>query len=367
MRVNLMIDGAEGAGKDGEAPFLSLRCLSKTFRRQGRVRRALQGVNLDFAPGGFTVILGPSGCGKSTLLSIIAGIIPPDEGQVLLAGRDITYLPMEKRRFGMVFQHYALFPHLSVAENIAYGLRAARWEKSARRARVAELLDMVRLEDYSRSLPAELSGGQQQRVALARAIALRPSLLLLDEPLSALDARVRGQLGGELLRIQRHTGLTAVMVTHDQEEAFSLADRIILLNEGRVEQEGSPQNVYDQPAGAFAAAFIGRMNFLRLPFHNPAIAPEAPPQRQTPYASFGIRYEDVLVRRPTEMTLREPYTLVGKVLRSAPLGACARLEILLNDFATQIFADVPRAAATDDLRAGRLVAVSFPPESWKKW
>ncbi|MDL2314227.1 ABC transporter ATP-binding protein [Desulfovibrio sp. OttesenSCG-928-C14] len=340
--------------QSGGATCLELIGISKSFAG----KKALRDVSLKLLPGEFTVILGPSGCGKSTLLNIIAGITGPDSapepGQVIFRGRDITNVPMEKRNFGMVFQNYALFPNLSVYENIAYGLRAARASRAAVAARVKEMLELVRLPELARSLPGELSGGQQQRVALARALAPRPDLLLLDEPLSALDARVREALGQELLQIQREAGITAIMVTHDQQEALALADRIVLLREGRVEQRDLPEGIYSRPASRFAAEFIGHTNFLTLP--------EADGGR-----SFGIRFEDVRVAQPTEAALRRPFTQVGKVLRNTHMGAFSRLEILLNDFSTRIFADLPWNGEAGQIKAGALVAVGLPEEHWLLW
>ena len=327
--------------------YLELSGLSKRFLRGGRSFPALAGVSLSFARNEFTVILGPSGCGKSTLLAIIAGITAPDTGRVLLEGVDITDRPVEKRNFGLVFQNYALFPNLEVGENIAYGLRARGWSRRELEARLEEMLALTHLQDYARRLPQELSGGQQQRVALARALAPRQALLLLDEPLSALDAQVRGTLGLELARIQRETSLTTIMVTHDQEEALSLADRVVLMRAGQVEQQGGPEELYERPVGLFAASFLGRMNFINLPGEG----------------RVGIRYEDVRVSPATELSLAEPEARVGKVLRSTLLGAAFRLEILLNDFSTRLFADLPRTERGEHTAPGRLVAVRFPREA----
>ena len=239
-------------------PHLALRGLSK---RYGSFT-ALDRISLDIAPGEFVCFLGPSGCGKTTLLRAIAGLDPQDEGTVAIAGRDVSRLPPAARDFGIVFQSYALFPNLTVAENVAFGLVNRRDDLARVRARVTELLQTMGLPDQGGKYPVQLSGGQQQRVALARALATSPSMLLLDEPLSALDARVRLRLRDELKSLQRRLGLTTIMVTHDQDEALGLADRLVVMNEGRVEQIGTPREIYDEPASAFVADFVGTMNFL---------------------------------------------------------------------------------------------------------
>ena len=252
--------------------------------------RVLQDVSLDVAPGEFTVLLGPSGCGKSTLLRIIAGLLDSDSGTLMLQGDDITAQPAWDRDIGLVFQNYALFPHMSVAENVAFGLDMRNLPKAEIRSRVAEALDAVRLGEFGNRKPAALSGGQQQRVAIARAIAIKPRLLLLDEPLSNLDAVLRASVRTELRELHDRTGITTIMVTHDQAEALSIGDRIVLMNEGRVIQNDTPEAIYREPASAFAAAFIGSppANLLPLPS-----APEAkaagwtPPPALAPHLDGG--------------------------------------------------------------------------------
>ncbi|QRM33558.1 sulfate/molybdate ABC transporter ATP-binding protein [Microvirga sp. VF16] len=223
---------------------------------------ALHDVDLDVRPGELLALLGPSGSGKTTLLRIIAGLVEPDRGQVFFGGVEATSLPVQKRQVGFVFQHYALFKHMSVADNIAYGLkvreRANRPSKSEIRRRVSELLDLVQLSGYESRFPAQLSGGQRQRVALARALAVEPRVLLLDEPFGALDAKVRKDLRAWLRDIHERTGTTTVFVTHDQDEALELADRVAVLNGGHLEQVGSPDNVQDYPATPFVMTFLGQ-------------------------------------------------------------------------------------------------------------
>ena len=223
---------------------------------------ALKEVSMEVQEGEFVCFLGPSGCGKTTLLRAIAGLDIQTAGQILQAGRDISALPPSERDFGIVFQSYALFPNMTVSKNIAYGLENQKMAKTDIENRVTELLNTVGLPDQGDKYPAQLSGGQQQRVALARAIATNPGLLLLDEPLSALDARVRVHLRHEIKELQRTLGITTIMVTHDQEEALTMADRIVVMNNGVIEQIGSPMDVYRSPASAFVADFVGHMNFM---------------------------------------------------------------------------------------------------------
>lgn len=222
--------------------------------------RALDDINLDVEDGEFVCFLGPSGCGKTTLLRIIAGLETQTEGRIIQNGIDVSHSPPAARDFGIVFQSYALFPNLSVVKNVAYGLDATAVRRDEKNARVRELLELVGLHDQDNKYPAQLSGGQQQRVALARALATSPGLLLLDEPLSALDARVRTHLRREIKELQRRLGVTTVMVTHDQEEALTMADRIVVMNQGVIDQIGTPAEVYGAPASLFVADFIGSMN-----------------------------------------------------------------------------------------------------------
>ena len=223
---------------------------------------AVRDVSLSVADGEFLVLLGPSGCGKTTTLRMVAGFIEPSAGQVRLGGIDVTLLPPWKRNAGMVFQSYALFPHLTVAQNIAFGLEMRKLPRADINRRVDEALALVRLGGYGGRLPRQLSGGQQQRVALARALAIRPDVLLLDEPLSNLDAKLRQEVRVEIRELQRQLGLTTVMVTHDQEEALTMADRLVVMNEGSVRQVGTQRDLYERPADRFVAGFVGRSTFL---------------------------------------------------------------------------------------------------------
>ncbi len=224
---------------------------------------AARDVTLDVAEGEFVVLLGPSGCGKTTTLRMIAGFVEPTAGEVRVGGRDITRLPPWKRNTGLVFQNYALFPHLTVAQNVAFGLEMRQTPKAEIPARVVEALKLVRLDHLAERLPRQLSGGQQQRVALARALVFRPDVLLLDEPLSNLDAKLRGEVRVEIRSLQQRLGITTVMVTHDQEEALTMADRLVVMSEGAVRQVGSQRDLYERPADRFVAGFVGRSSFIR--------------------------------------------------------------------------------------------------------
>ncbi len=247
-----------------ESPFLEARGLVKSFGSE----RVLRGVDFRIRPGERLVLLGPSGCGKTTLLNLIAGMLEADAGELLCEGSRIDapahgiHQPMRRRGFAMVFQDFALWPHMTVAENVAFGLKMQGLSRSERSERVRQVLTMVQMEGFADRSPSRLSGGQQQRVSIARALAVRPRLLLLDEPLSALDARLREDLKGELATLLRQSGVTSVYVTHDQSEAFTLASRIALMHEGRIEQIGTPEEVYANPASTFAATFLGVSNLL---------------------------------------------------------------------------------------------------------
>ncbi len=237
---------------------LKLQAISKRFG----YLEVIKNLSLHVHRGELCCLLGPSGCGKTTTLKIIAGFLEPDAGTVSLDGQDITHIPPQRRNVGLVFQNYALFPHMNVFENIAYGLRRRKWPKNKIVSKVAEALQLVQLSGYENRRIHELSGGQQQRIALARALIIEPKILLLDEPLSNLDARLRADMRDEIHRIQRTINMTTIYVTHDQEEAMSIADRIVVMNHGLIEQIGSPREIYEHPATRFIADFIGRVNML---------------------------------------------------------------------------------------------------------
>lgn len=242
-----------------EAPLLEIRAVAKRFGQ----REVLKNISLNIAAGEFLTLLGESGSGKTTLLRLIAGFEQPTSGEIWMSGERLDTRPAHKRRVNTVFQNYALFPHLTVRDNVAYGLRVTNAPKNEVAQRVADALRMVKIADFSTARPSRLSGGQQQRVALARALVNRPQLLLLDEPLSALDANLRKEMQSELKALQREVGITFLFVTHDQEEAMALSDRIALLRDGALEQVASPREIYARPATAYTAQFIGQTNLLR--------------------------------------------------------------------------------------------------------
>ena len=240
------------------AADLALSGLSKSYG----ATTAVDHVTLRIATGEMVALLGPSGCGKTTTLRMVAGLVEPSGGDVVLGGRTITHVPVHRRNIGMLFQNYALFPHMTVGENVAFGLETRGVKRRAAAERVREALQLVQLDGFAARLPAALSGGQQQRVALARALVIEPSVLLLDEPLGALDKGLREDMQVELRQLQRRLGITTVMVTHDQEEALTLADRIVVMRNGRLEQVGTPQEIYSRPRTRFVAGFIGASNVL---------------------------------------------------------------------------------------------------------
>src|SRR5262245_61585368 len=247
------------SGQAGSMAQLELINLSKRYGES----TVVAGVTLDVADGEFLVLLGPSGCGKTTTLRMIAGFVEPSGGSARIGGVDVTYRPPWHRNTGMVFQSYALFPHMSAAENVAFGLEMRKLAKDEVATRAREALRLVRLDSYAERLPRQLSGGQQQRVALARALAIRPDVLLLDEPLSNLDAKLREEVRIEIRELQRQLGLTTIMVTHDQEEALTVADRLVVMADGEIRQIGSQRDLYERPTDPFVAGFVGRSTFLK--------------------------------------------------------------------------------------------------------
>jgi putative spermidine/putrescine transport system ATP-binding protein len=264
MTTNTAKDAAAAAAGIGQASrgggtSVLLQDLTRAFG----ATRALDGLSIEMAPGELVALLGPSGCGKTTALRIVAGFESADAGSVIVDGKDMSSVPASRRDMGMVFQSYSLFPNMSAQDNVAFGLRMRKLGPAARRQRAGELLDMVGLADQAKQYPHQLSGGQQQRVALARALAIEPRVLLLDEPLSALDAKVRLQLREQIRTLQQRLGTTTLFVTHDQEEALSMADRVGVMRQGKLEQIAAPDELYEDPATAFVAEFVGIMN--RIP------------------------------------------------------------------------------------------------------
>ena len=310
--------------------FLSIEHLTKSYGPHQVVQR----FDLDVQPGEFVSFLGPSGCGKTTTLRMIAGFETATSGAIRIEGREVTHLPPNARNVGMVFQNYALFPNMTVAQNVAFGLKVAKTGAAALRARVAEMLELVKLGHLADRYPYQISGGQQQRVALARALATSPKLLLLDEPLSALDAKVRVALRDELKALQRTLGITTVFVTHDQEEALSMSDRIVVMNEGRIEQLGTPFEIYNRPKTRFVAAFIGTLNILTVEVVDAGsgairIAGQEARVGQGLAAAAGAGCTVAL--RPEAVTLQDPgdgcNRVRGTIEDVAFLGAVVRIKV----------------------------------------
>ena len=290
--------------------------------------RALDGVDLDIAPGEFVALLGPSGCGKTTALRSLAGLEQITDGEILLDGSDVAATPVNRRDMGMVFQSYSLFPHMTVLENVEFGLRMRKVDAASRRVRADEALEMVGLGVHGKRFAHQLSGGQQQRVALARALVTRPKVLLLDEPLSALDAKVRVQLRDEIRRIQLELGITTLFVTHDQEEALAVADRVAVMKAGRIEQIGAPEDLYQRPSSAFVADFVGVSNRLpgtvsggEIDVHG-VLLPVLAPSRPDGAAVALVRPEDVRFAAAG---------VAATVLTTSFLGALRRTRVALAD------------------------------------
>ncbi|MGO4852831.1 putative 2-aminoethylphosphonate ABC transporter ATP-binding protein [Phaeovulum sp. W22_SRMD_FR3] len=295
---------------------------------------ALQDVSLRIARGEFICFLGPSGCGKTTLLRAIAGLEPQTGGQISQGGRDISNLPASQRDYGIVFQSYALFPNLTVVRNVAFGLENTGRPKAEITRRVAELLALIGLPDKADRYPAQLSGGQQQRIALARSIAINPGLLLLDEPLSALDAKVRVHLRHEIKELQRKLGVTTIMVTHDQEEALSMADRIVVMNHGRIEQIGTPTEIYRHPASLFVADFIGETNRFASQYQQGAVKlgsvvlnTDVPGQTDGTAVMVAIRPEDILPHSAGHDAASKPNRLPVTISAQEFLGSSWRMHL----------------------------------------
>ncbi len=331
---------------------VELRGIRKAFAEV----RALDGVSLDIASGEFFTLLGPSGCGKTTLLRTIAGFVEQDAGEVRLDGEPVDRLPAHRRDTGMVFQDYAIFPHLSVGGNVAFGLPERKVPRAEHGARVEHALGTVRMHGYADRMPHELSGGQQQRVGLARAMAIRPGVLLMDEPLSNLDAKLRVELREDIRDIQRELGITTIYVTHDQEEALVVSDRVCVMREGAVEQIGTPWEVYKQPATRFVAAFVGSMNFIeRWP-----IAWTRPSgSGADDGAVTAIRPEDVRLLDPGEEPGGEAVEIAGAVAKVTFTGREAQY-VLRTEGGLDLVVQVARPGESTLRAAGTEVRAALP-------
>jgi len=283
--------------------------------------QAVDDVNLEIKSGSLVALLGPSGSGKSTLLRLIAGLEPPDIGKIWITGKDATYQSVQERQIGFVFQHYALFKHLTIRDNIGFGMEIRKASKERTRKRVEELLDLIQLSGLGDRYPSQLSGGQRQRVALARALAVEPKVLLLDEPFGALDAKVRKELRDWLRRLHHEVNVTTVFVTHDQEEAMEVADEIVVMNKGRVEQIGTPAQIYDFPATAFVMSFIGPVNIL-----SSTAGIFARQTLEQPSPQFYLRPHDVLIQ-----TANEEDFAPAKINRIVYLGWEIQIELIVDD------------------------------------
>ncbi len=325
--------------------FVSIQNLEKTYAGSP----VFKDINFDIRRGEFITLLGPSGCGKSTLLRCIAGLTPVDSGKILLDGHDLVPQSPQKRGIGMVFQSYALFPNMTVAQNVAFGLRMQKVKGEDSQVRVDEVLRMVELQDFAGRYPHQLSGGQCQRVALARSLVTRPRLLLLDEPLSALDARIRKHLREQIRQIQRELGLTTVFVTHDQEEALTMSDRIFLMNQGKIVQSGDAETLYTAPVDAFAAGFIGNYNLLD--------ADSASRLLQRPVSSR-------LAIRPEAIALSLDGELDGQVRSHSLLGNIIRYRVEARG--VEVLVDVLNRSSADLYPDGQRVSLSIDPTALRE-
>ena len=343
---------------------LELRNLTKRYGEHAVV----DDVSLEIPDGEFLVLLGPSGCGKTTTLRMIAGFVPPSGGVVQIGDRDITSLPPWQRNAGLVFQSYALFPHMPVSDNVAFGLEMRKVPPEETRRRVAEALDLVRLGHLGARYPRQLSGGQQQRVALARALAIRPDVLLLDEPLSNLDAKLRQDVRVEIRELQRRLGLTTVMVTHDQEEALTMADRLVVMADGRIRQVGSQRDLYERPVDRFVADFVGRSTFLE--------GRVTAPGEFTTTGGIAVRHAGNAPPGPASIALRPERVVIGDAAAGLPnqftgtvefvsyLGAALDIRVRLSE-ADHVIAQTTNRPGGVAPALGDRVALGWPIDAAK--
>jgi spermidine/putrescine transport system ATP-binding protein len=365
MRTTEVPPSRPAAEPVADEPAVSLRGLTKVFGGTAVV----DGLDLDIAAGEFFSLLGPSGCGKTTTLRMVAGFNDPTSGQVLVGGEDVTSTPAHKRDVNTVFQSYALFEHLDVRRNVGFGLRRKGVDRSSIDRRVAEMLELVELGDRARDMPAELSGGQRQRVALARALINRPKVLLLDEPLAALDLKLRRAMQVELKSIQREVGITFLFVTHDQDEALSMSDRVAIMSGGVIEQCGTPEDVYENPTSVFAAGFIGTSNLMTGTWSAGAVS--VTPQLEVPVpshsgssegdvVSVAVRPEKIWLSDLTPAMVQTPGTIVSTSYH----GATTQYLVSVGDGVTLTVLEqnLPRMTADDRWNPGDRVQVGWLPE-----
>ncbi|APH73771.1 ABC transporter ATP-binding protein [Aquibium oceanicum] len=344
--------------------FLSIRQVHKAFG----TTVVVQEFNLDVRQGEFVSFLGPSGCGKTTMLRIVAGFEEPSSGSVFIGGKDVTRLKPNQRNIGMVFQAYALFPNMTVAQNIGFGLKVAGMPKAQMQARVGEMLELIKLQEFGGRYPYQLSGGQQQRVALARAMAGKPQVLLLDEPLSALDAKVRVSLREEIRAIQKELGITTIFVTHDQEEALSMSDRIVVMYNGRAEQVGTPFEIYNKPATRFVAGFVGTLNVLegKVADAEKGIVRIGSEEVLTgrPLTGRKAGEQISLALRPEAISLGHGQgrvaTATGVIREVSFLGSVIRVRVALGDDLVSL--DTFNNPASPPPVAGEKASISFSPD-----
>jgi putative spermidine/putrescine transport system ATP-binding protein len=344
---------------------MSTLVLEAVTKRYGN-SLAVDHFDLEIGQGELVALLGPSGCGKTTTLRIVAGFIEPNAGRVLIGGRDVTRLPPYARNTGMVFQSYALFPHMNVAENVGFGLEMRKVGRAERDSRIAEALRLVRLEQLADRLPRQLSGGQQQRVALARALVVSPAVFLLDEPLSNLDAKLRSEVGLEIRELQKRLGLTTLMVTHDQDEALAMADRLVVMEHGRVLQIGTAETLYERPANPFVAGFVGRCNLLPGAIEAPGLF-RLKSGTGVPCDGGAARQDGILAIRPERVAITPGLDGTGTPAALKALTYLgARTEYHLDLGGETLVAVAPTPLASDPRRrlaAGDNVLVTWPADA----
>lgn len=357
-----------------QSPIIELRGVAKYYGATS----ALHNINLEIANGEFLTLLGPSGCGKTTILRLISGFESPSKGELLLNGVDIVGAPPEKRQVNTVFQNYALFPHMNVRDNVAFGLKMQKIDKHERERRVTEVLRRVHLDDLADRMPRQLSGGQQQRVAISRAIVNNPLVLLLDEPFSALDFKLRKQMQLEIKHLQRQIGITFVFVTHDQEEAFAMSDRVVVMNEGEIRQIGTSQEIYEEPENLFVARFVGEINVLEAEITE--VREDGTYMANVEGQIFGLRSkrefeigeavkvllrpEDLIVYLERERALKPPYFL-GRIVETVYKGATVDILLTLDNGKTLQAAEFFNEDDADiSYKPGDRVAVSWV-EGWE--